>query len=916
MVNLWYSDDEDEEFHPVVRDSVQDAISNLELGGQLSLEHKPNLNNSQREPDFVLYENGRPVLVIEVKKTKSQCKSERYWSQARDYVNLLSSRWSDRPPYFLVTNIETLYLLKNRQGQQAPTYSCLLEDNPYVNSEFESPEIENNADVAVEEFTSEMENIIDIITKGRELNWVNTWQLLVDSFRNNFDAIKSEIDLENELVERDVSSFELVRILAYGYLREVSRVHNFDYSDAFQNLPENQSSPRRFVNKLLDVYEDVLEIDFKQVFENHPDEDNRILPNNTSEENLEHIESFVQKVNYNMGKAVAENDSAGYFLDLIKDESYDWEELHKEGKASTDSELALVLAKLTIDSEEQNIIDIGTGLGSLSDAAYDRLEELYRSSSSEYSHNKLISQLNGVEQDAFLNQLATFRLLTKDPEEVTEETEINFVSSDAFEEPQPEKYDVILMNPPYLRNDNKVVPITQEKKTHMLESIEEVKGEESWVRKANQPNLYFYFVDWAKHYLKSEGKSGIILYRKFLKNQNAQYVREFLKDDLIATVTYPRGFFNQFKTTTCIALAEKDSDRDTAKFIRISDKKLLEEPDKIRKLVYNDETDFGGYEITEIEKSNLQSKENWSKYLVDVKKSRKYLENSPITVRLDEIFEDSIRGRAGNRGGSNAIFPDTEEFNVEEQFIGGGMKKSNFDRNYILKDEDLEIEPAIKPPAKYENSADSGLEEQFTGYEGLKSFYDYFQKDLGDTWKGAVNDAYNSKEDNFDLAVPRNLRAKHAVYCNPRVLQSVISTNFFKLKGLKVDDEDHNEGLKCLCGYLMSSFGQLSFEINSGNQEGTRKLESEDIRSIQAIDVRELDSEQTEKIASAFEEFNDNGTKVRGDERESPRDELDQTVAEILFEKYENGFDSSKELKDEFQGSVRNLVQERNPDKS
>lgn len=922
MTELWYDMDEINGFHPVVESALKEAIDKAGYGGKLIVEHHPQIPGG--EPDFVLLlkDIGRPIFVLEVKRRKADCDSVRFWAQTQHYVDALSIKWAPSYyPYSAVTNIERLITFCRRSG---PAWGCVLSGNPYVDTEFDPPG-PGNADKALAEFISSMERVLDLIMRKEKPKWAETWPIVIDSFGTNYTSIRGYLRIANRGLERDVTSYELLRILLYGYLRELYTLYNSVYSQLFRRLPQGIYPPTRFGLVLLNTFRRVLDLDFEQVFRDHPSKNVRLLPEKADITIMSSLNDFITTVNTHLVEAVKENPLPSYFVRLIKEKIYDREEMHKEGKITTDDELASILAELCIERADARVIDVGTGIGALSSAAYDKIKQLSRSLNIKKSHNQLLSQISGIEKDPFLNQLATFQLIAKDSRSVDTSTKINFDVGDAFENPRPEQFGVVLMNPPFLRHDNKVVPITDEMEKHMLSAIEDQYGLRSFVRKASQPNLYFYFLNWVPHYLRPGGVAGIILMAKFLNNVDGEYVKEFILDELESIVLYPREFFEEFKSTTCIVTLRKGSQQTNVNFLRIKDTSLLEDPQKIKSILSSKKDVIrADYTLKQVPKSQLNPRENWLLPFTDPEGKNEFLEKLDILTPLKAMFSsEAHRGRAGNSGGSNAIFfestnnPLSEYVPlIEERFKLPGIrwnKVSRGRRNFILKDSDVTDQKALGVPAKYDNRTNNGLPKGYYKYSGLRQYYDKARQEYKAKWKRIVNDLYNSRV-SPDLIIPRADREKHSIYYWTDEKELVISTNFFYLEGFKVIGNKGSKEtlLKCICGYLMSSFGQIQFELKANNQEGMRKLEGFMIDEFKCVDLNKLDAKEIEKIAKAFEEFNGLNEDVRGDEGVyTLRRRLDEVIGEVIFSRDQGGFNSSKELVDWSEMFLEELVRMR-----
>jgi len=923
MTKLWYDMDEVNDFHPVVEDALKKAILEAGFVEQLMVKHHPQIVE-HKEPDFVLLlrDTNRPVLVLEVKRTKSDCDSHRFWSQTQDYVDALSNSWA--PGYYkysAITNVERLIVFCRREG---PVWGSALAGNPYADTEFDPPK-PSNADRSVLEFISSLQKLLRIVMSREKPQWADTWKLVVDSFKTNYDSIRQGLRLNNEILERDVTSYELLRIVIYDYLKELYESQESANSQVFQILPVDIYPPTRFANALLNTYRRVLSLDFDRVFRDHPDQKFRLLPERANATTMSYLNDFIKSANKNLAEAIKENSLPSYFVKSIYEEVYDREEMHKEGKINTDDELASLLAELCIERADSRVIDVGTGIGVLSCAAYDKIKQLSASLNREKAHNQILSQIFGIEKDPFLNQLATFQLVAKDPESVDTSTTVNLEVGDVFQNPKPDYFDSLLMNPPFLRHDNKVVPITEEMERRMLAAIENQYGEPSFVRNASQPNLYFYFLNWAPHYLKKGGLAGVILMAKFLNNVDGKYVKDFILPDAESIILYPRDFFLEFKSTTCVVILRKGSPSNSVNFLRIKNIGLFENPQQINTVLHSDRDIIkADYTLKKVQKKDLKSAENWLVYFTDPQEKSKMLDNMDVFIPLRKLFtRRAERGRAGNSGGSDTIYlrnPSNPLSNyaksVEERFIFPGMrwnKAALGRRHLVLEEADLIDQEALGVPSEFDKGTETGLPRKYHQFGGLRQYYIKASEEYGTGWKRIVNDIFNS-EVCPDLIIPRADREKHSLYIWTGGKNIVISTNFFYLNDLKTIDEkgSRDAQLKCICGYLMSAFGQIQFELKGNNQEGMRKLEGFMIDEFKCLDISKLTKSEVERVAEALEEFDSLEKDVKGDEGVyTHRRKLDEAVGQVIFSRNSGGFRSVSELVDHFELFLEELVRMR-----
>ena len=97
------------------------------------------------------------------------------------------------------------------------------------------------------------------------------------------------------------------------------------------------------------------------------------------------------------------------------------------------------------------------------------------------------------------------------------------------------------------------------------------------------------------------------------------------------------------------------------------------------------------------------------------------------------------------------------------------------------------------------------------------------------------------------MIIPRKLRVGHRVHINPFAYnpngrQVRLSSNFFSYG--KCTAVDLNSGLtrdiavNLIAAFLLSSFGQVQFEMEAYNREGARSIEQHQLKNIRVFDHR------------------------------------------------------------------------------
>ena len=914
MINLWYNSDEVTGFHPVVETAINNAITNCGYGTLLELEHHPSIPNSTIIPDFAikLKSSNRYIFVIEVKKTARDVTSQRFQNQSRSYVSDFSPYCEPGyPKYFCLTNIEELILFADRQG---PISTCILKGNPKSHTRF-NPQTRDATQTSLE-FQATLEQILPLIVNRTQPDWENNWQPVIDTFYQNYQSVSNGLSHSKELSD-ELSLYEFFRLLAFTYLKDFYNQTNNTNQSYFRSFPSQNDNLQAFTSRLSNNYNRVLQLDFNQVFSNHPNARDRIFPENFNASIIQYFKNTIQVLNTYGSQAVSDNPLPEYIFNLLTSKVYKKETLHKKGKIMSDTELSILLSTVTIDNPNSSVIDPCSGDGALLDAAYDYLNILNLTNGNTLTHNQLINQINGIEIDPFLAQLATFRLVSKNLSGVDNATNANIITGNTFRHSNRSEYDVILMNPPFLRNDNPDAPITSADKTLMHNAITST-GQTNYVALASQPNLYFYFVNYVWHYLNNQGKAGFILMAKFLNNEEGEHLKQFILDKVDSIILYPRNYFEDFKVTTVITVLNKQPSSNI-KFLRIIDSDLLSRPNDIKSILDSTTTTTITSDYTlKITNRNISSSDNWKMYFNDPEDKFQNLDSLSFLEPIDTFFTTKKRGGAENSGGSTIIYPNFNEppfSGINNSNKGYGIKNSRSSRNLILEQTDLAKEPAIHFPNRYDVSSANGLEPTYNTDTSLGSIFSTNNTNDSIKWKKIVNAAFRNKV-NFDILIPRAERTKHTCYFNPFTSPVVLSTNFFYLSGFingntnsSITEESQ---IKFITAYLNSCFGQIQFEIHSNNQEGLRKLEGFHIDELKVPDVKQLTKTEIDSVVSKFENLSSQQIAVSGDEGiTTPRRQLDLEVANIIFNKNSLEFQNANQLTDFFELFLADLVEDR-----
>ncbi|SFW54887.1 BpuSI family type II restriction endonuclease [Chitinophaga sancti] len=937
MLQLWYNSEEVAGFHPPVEQALTNALVKCGYDNIAEIVHHPKIPNSTIIPDFAirLKANQQYIFICEVKRTERDVESQRYQNQTRSYVTDYGMHWaSGYHKYYCITNIERLILFADRSG---PLTTCVLKGNPRQHTKFNP--VNRDASAAVDDLQATFEQIFPLIFNRTNPDWDNNWEPIIDSFHKNYLALKNTLRYP-DTVSTELSLYELFRLLAYAYLKEYYTVKRDPNGKFFRGYPAGNVTLDQFVNSLRNNYDKIIQLDFRQIFSNHPNQGQRLFPENLSANYLQYFRDLIQCLTQYSPAAVADNSSPSYVFNLLTSKIYEKLELHSKGKVMSDAELSNLLATLCIDTDDVKVLDPGCGDGALLDAAYDQISLLATTGNHVKTHNQILSQVEGIEIDPFLSQLAAFRLLSKNLIQTNNTTQANVLIGDMFQHPGAGQYDAVLMNPPFLRNDNHVAPITTADKTRMLTAIN-ATGVNNFVLDAKQPNLYYYFTNYSWHYLKNNGKAGLILMTKFLNNEDGEHLKAFILDKVEAIITYPRKYFQEFVVTTAIVILKKGNNSANVSFLRITDENILSSPEMVKGILeLGQDTVTGAYKLRSVPRSSLVPAENWTNYLNEEKYDR--LLSLPFLNPIKHHFADVSRGGAESAGGSKIIFPELD-VNTNQYFgwgaplsaaqkkadtarsrinfssllnvrIGAGIQNNFTRRAYFLTIQDLNLEKALHFPSLTDKNQANGLPVNFQSDFGLIQLYDDGTNEFGlDKWRRIVNNAFNST---FvaKILIPRADRTKHVVYYNPYNQAITLSTNFFYCNDLRNHHQTVNQELQYqfVSAFLLSAFGQVQFELNANNQEGLRKLEGFQIERFKIPDLSIISQAEFSAVATEFRNISIANAAFSGEEGlNTPRRNLDLAIGTVLFSRNNLGFASPADMVDYFELFLADLVEDR-----
>jgi len=923
MTNLWYGSDEVIIFHPIVEACINEALVRSGLNTKYKVRHHHGTFTSGI-PDFSLVDITTEdfVCVIEVKKTPTDVFSQKAGYQAKTYVEqLYPLKWKlGFPPHFCITNIEYTQYYSLRENTSL--VGCLLEKSPKRAESIDS-------DALKEKFIEILKNYFIYIDSKKQPSFSMHLETISESFNKSFYNISqilgtnfnriSRLIGTNEVLKQNIL-YELFRLAFYYYIKEYYLLNNSGFSSYFKKFETERISSIELVTLIKKNFAKAMEIDFIDILKDY-DSATSLFPNKilANEELGKIFNNYIVTLEKNVHGGLEKNTSLLNYVMLITSDVYDKKEMHDTGKIMSDEILSDVLSGFTIRNCQNKVIDPCCGDGNLLVSSYKRKKKLAQDQGINITHNDLLKTLHGIDVDPNLIQLTAFKLIGQSFEDVNNKTQTNLQTSDLFDLENIERCDSVVMNPPYLRNEG----LTTSDKEKWLLNIESTTGNRSFIRDVSQPNMYYFFVEKAVQLIGENGNGAFILMSKFLNNQDGELLKKYLIPFLDAIIHYSPSFFEGFSVTTNILILKNENDAPSKiSFLNVKDTEMLKDINGIKEIINNKaDTNDVNYSIVNIDKVSINYKDNWRLYLIDPTNKFKRFELIHGLKTIKSIFNNIKRGRAGNSGGSANVFPTSGNNslidsvqNIESEYLGFGLLRNNISsgrRRLIFTENCLSFSKGLLIPDNLKrNISENSL---FNLRPGMKNYISKIKNSFGITKaQKIISESIDSKVIP-EIVIPRGDRIKHTVFYYPFIDKEILlSTNFFSLTGLRdPKDSDSEKKIIFINAFLVSTLGQIQFEIYGNNQEGSRKIEKFIIEKFKVLDPDNVASSDIDEVLREFNRLNGLNLDFLGNEDNNPRDALDLSICKLLYGKDNLGFSSKEEMKNYFQIFLKELVNNR-----
>jgi type I restriction-modification system DNA methylase subunit len=288
------------------------------------------------------------------------------------------------------------------------------------------------------------------------------------------------------------------------------------------------------------------------------------------------------------------------------------------GQFYTPPDVAELIVSLTVRSGDDVVLDPGCGSGTFLVKAYRRLAELkgvarVGGALCEAVHREVLSQLYGVDINQFPAHLSVINLVIQNP--AARVDKVNVVVGDFFDIRAgqetwtglesvtvegrrttvkfPRKFDAVVANPPYIRQEllgkdekGKIWGLIEEEfsKLVYVGKRENAVGAKQAVILDRQSDIYVYFFLHGLAMLRDGGRLGFITSNKWLEVGYGEAFQNFLLKNtrILCVIEFDRAVFPDAEVNTAITILEREEDdeerrKNFVKFVRLKQKMDVDE---------------------------------------------------------------------------------------------------------------------------------------------------------------------------------------------------------------------------------------------------------------------------------------------------------------------------------------------------
>lgn len=702
----------------------------------------------------------------------------------------------------------------------------------------------------------------------------------------------------------------ILRCLMLEYLRGTLLKHNHPKAKELLPLRENKS-----LDSIARSISAIRKIDFDIIFEEYAPDIYRNIKDKDVEALLSNYIKLLNNPTKRIVELALSRIDSYELIDSLMTSICTIEDQGNRGKVPTDPELARLLAFITITSPNDLVIDPCAGDGSLISAAYERLMNLGSNHDNALSSISGI-EADAIAVRLASIRMALKRPATLTPQTKIQIQHGDMFSQAAhiskhtivLMNPPFKRYEA--------QDDSTIPIDLKSYYSSVIKDLDGKKGITisgqanlynyyiEFISKAIKPGTRIGFIIDNKWYHSSYGKS---LRNLLLSEFEIEGILEYPHGSFFSSWTIATSILLARRLGEGIEV-NKDHN---IKFIRSkvdpreSDLELVAD-------AFNNNADWPlDWSCNLINQNDLNADNGWKGFFASPLLNDFRLEEWPT---LGSLFQFGRRGSLNKEEGGIKVFEfpfnisdygprrtrmdnkkrrfqtqvDRQLNNIENQTLknladkipieyrGYAIKNSNGMSSYILSEEDVLKQPTLEPPIIREKNAIYFSEKRVKWGDTQKSAISQLRSNTEvNDYISQIENIVNLNENTLteqerfiglceptagELILPRKVRSGHRIHINkyafdPDGRQVRISSNFITY-GNCINDAtielSREQATLIISAFLMSSFGQLQFEIEGYNREGMLALEKQQFDRMKIFDPRWVRTENRALIIDAF----------------------------------------------------------------
>jgi len=892
---------------------------------------------------------GQWLLAVELKRTREAVLSTRNQVQAKAYAETNQHAYAPGTPrYFAISNLEITVahaLNGNRPPQECRLLGGYFESGNFRTTPVQAHKEQFRRDLGhvIEFATNAQPPVFDTVWPGimaellaRARQAVHFPHAPLEEPRTaNWPIIRDYFASSPSV---DWARLLFLRCLMAEYLRGI--LLKFQHPRA-AGIPPTQPNLAAVAATIAALQE----IDFRTLFEAQAPTMYREVAEPALQNLLTaYVESLVQPDRRVVDLATTRQDASD-LVDSLLSSVYPLDSQNESGKIRTDPELAALLVTLTLPGPVASIVDPGCGDGALLSPAYDFLVARGVAPRDALAAITGVEAdpvaLRLAEVRLALKQSSTLR---PEPQAALTYGDM-FAHPELIRDAR-----AVLMNPPFKRyEDQDQNPVPEQLRTHYNRAIRAIDGHRATAT-GGQANLFHYYVEFVVRAARPDTLIGVVLDNKWYHNGYGAQLRQTLHNgcEILGIVEYPHwAFFKYWTIATSLLVARKVAAvgrNHRVKFVRARTDPRGVDLGAVGRAFHNGEGWPADWICREERQRELKPSEGWKKYFGTALENDLRLRDWPA---LPDLFEWVRRGSLEKEGGGVQIFefpfqrtsygprrqarPGGKGFQtrkgaaltraqnqalrelaaeIPQAYRGWTLRNSDEAEHYELTVTDVTKDQTLEPPALRNNYAaylrgrTHWTEEHEQEVAGMSAHHRVGPFIAGVRRIVGLGDKVLARSKIWnvlrepvagELIIPRKTRVGHRVYVNPFAFdltsrQVRISSNFIAFRGCTAINAenglDRAAATRLIAAFLVSSFGQLQFEIEGYNREGLLSMEERHLRRIRVFDPRWISLERRQAILDAFRALPYPIPTDRRSSEQPERNALDELLGAEVVDRY------------------------------